>query len=234
MLSKTVSWPYKSHGKGASANYNFTQALLLATYHTIEISLYEVDMSGCPMCLPRVATKVADRTGRLEFIYASLLATRKVFDVYSLVPVERLSGICFTLWAQFNHAFLNCVKLLTSEAHGWDSQHAQNVLTFPDILHNQVKALKEVISRRGLVVETALDGKDMFPRLLRKVQRALAWYESSRLSRVDSQGTSDQSSDPNGALEATDAGEPLPLFDDSFWQDLFDDNWMLVGGGLST
>lgn len=212
----------------------FTQALLLATYHTIEISLYEVDISGCPMCLPRVATKVIDRTGRLEFIYASLLATKKVFDVYSSVPVERLSGICFTLWAQFNHAFLNSVKLLTSDAIGWDSQHAGNVLTFPDILHNQVKALEEVISRRGLLMETAMNEKDVFPRFLRKLRHALAWYESSRLSKVDTQGLSDQSINSNGVLEATDAGESLPLFDDTFWQELFDDNWMLVGGGLST
>ena len=186
------------------------------------------------MCLPRVATQVIDRTGRLEFIYASLLSTKKVFDVYSSVPVERLSGICFTLWAQFNHALLNGVKLLTSETDGWDSQHALNILTFPDILHNQVKALEEVISRRGLVTEIAMDGKDVFPRFLRKVHRALAWYESSsRLSRVESHRPSDHSTNPNEILEATDPGESLPVFDDAFWQDLFNDNCMLVGGGLS-
>ena len=186
------------------------------------------------MCLPRVAPKVVDRTGRLEFIYASLLATKKVFDVYSLVPVERLSGICFTLWAQFNHALLNGVKLLTSEADGWDSQHARDVLKFPDILHNHVKALEDVISRRGLVLETAMDGKDVFPVFLRKAHHALVWYESSRLSRVEPQGLSDQTTEPNGLLEATDAGESLPVFDDAFWQNLFDDNWMLVGNGIST
>ena len=211
-----------------------TQALVLATYHTIEISLYEIDMSGCPMCLPRVATQIVDRTGRLEFIYASLLATKKVFEVYSSIPVERLSGICFTLWAQFNHAFLNSVKLLTSEADGWDLHHARNVLTFPDILHDQVKALEEVISRRGLLMEIAMDEKDIFPRFLRKVRHALAWYESSRLSRVDSQGMSDPSINPNGLLESTDAGESLPVLDDCFWQGLFDDNWMLAGVGLHT
>ncbi|CAD6590339.1 MAG: hypothetical protein ASARMPRED_004732 [Alectoria sarmentosa] len=207
--------------------------LLLATYHTIEIALYEVDMSDCPMCLPRVPVKVVDRTGRLEFIYTSLLATRKVFDVYSSVPVDRMSGICFTLWAQFNHALLNGVKLIKSEADGWDLQHARNVLTFPDILHSQVKAIEEVISRRGLVLETAMDGKDVFTRFLFKLNNVLRWYESSRFSRIEPQTLSDQPTDPNGFLEATD-GESLPAFDDAFWQNLLDDNWMLVGDGFST
>lgn len=209
------------------------QGLLLATYHTIEIALYEVDMSDCPMCLPRVPVKVFDRTGRLEFIYTSLLATRKVLDVYSSVPVDRLSGICFTLWAQFNHALLNCFKLLKSEVDGWDLEHARNVLTFPAILHSQVKAIEEVISRRGLVLETAMDGKDVFTRFLIKLNNALRWYESSHFSRIEPQTLSDQPTDPNGFLEATD-GESLPPFDDAFWQNLLDDNWMLVGDGFST
>ena len=190
-------------------------------------------MSDCSMCLPRVPVKVVDRTGRLEFIYTSLLATRKVFDVYSSVPVDKLSGICFTLWAQFNHALLNGVKLLQSEVDGWDLQHARNVLTFPDILHSQVKAIEEVISRRGLVLETAMDGKDVFTRFLFKLNNVLRWYESSRFSRIEPQTLSDQPTDPNGFLEATD-GESLPAFDDAFWQNLLDDNWMLVGDGFST
>lgn len=208
--------------------------LLLATYHTTEIALYEIDMSDCPMCLPRVAVRVVDRTGRLESIYASLLATRKVFDVYSSVPVERLSGICFVLWAQFNHSLLNGVKLLASEADGWDLQHARSVLTFPDILHNQVKALEEVISRRGLVLETAMDGKDVFIRFLYKIHHALRWYESSRVSRTEPQELDEQLIGPNASLEGTDTAEALSVFDDAFWQNLFDDNWMLVGDGLST
>lgn len=211
-----------------------TQGLLLATYHTTEIALYEIDLSDCPMCLPRVAVKVVDRSGRLEFIYASLLATRKVFDVYSSVPVERLSGICFILWAQFNHSLLNGVKLLSSEADGWDLEYARSVLTFPDILHNQVKAIEEVVSRRGLILETAMDGKDVFIRFLLKVHHALRWYESSRVSRTSPQELGDQLIDPNRSLEVTDPAETLPIFDDTFWQNLFDDNWLLVGDGLST
>ena len=211
-----------------------TQELLLVTYHTTEIALYEIDMSECLMCLPRATVKFADRTGRLEYFYASLLATRKVFDVYSSVPVERLSGICFTLWVQFNHALLYGIKLLSSELDDWDLQHARSVLTFPDILHSQVKAIEEVISRRGLVSETAMDGKDVFSRFLGKLHHALRWYESSRLSRIESQAPSQQPLDPNGSLEATDAGESLPVFDDIFWQNLFDDSWMLIGDGLGT
>ncbi len=186
------------------------------------------------MCLPRTPVKAIDRTGRLEFIYASLLATRNVFDVYSSIPVERFSSVCFTLWAQFNHALLNGVKLLTTEAAGWDVQHARNVLTFPNILHRQVKDIEEIISRRGLVLETAMDEKDVFTRFLVKVHQALRWYESSRVSRIEPQGPSDQPSDPNGCLEMADPGESLTGFDDTFWQNLFDDNWMLVGDGLST
>ena len=212
----------------------FTQELLLVTYHTTEIALYEIDMSECLVCLPRATIKFADRTGRLEYIYASLLATRKVFDVYSSVPVERLAGICSTLWVQFNHALLYGIKLLSSELDDWDLQHARSVLTFPDILHSQVKAIEEVISRRGLVSETAMDGKDLFSRFLKKLHHALRWYESSRVSRIESQAPSQQPLDPNGSLEATDAGASLPVFDDAFWQNLFDDSWMLVGDGVST
>lgn len=198
------------------------------------IALYEIDMSDCSMGLPRVAVEVADRTGRLEFFYASLLATRKIFDVYSSIPVERLSGICFTLWAHFNHAMVNGIKLLNSEADGWDLQHALSVLTFPDILHSQVKAVEEIISRRGLVLEAAMDGKDVFTRFLTKIQHALRWYESSCVSRNEPQRLSDQPTDPTGSLEPIENGEPLPVFDDSFWQNLFDDPWMLVGDGFST
>lgn len=191
-------------------------------------------MSDSPRCLPRAAIKVFDNTGRLEFIYASLLATRKVFDVYSSIPIEKLSGICFTLWAQFHHALMNAGKLLSSEAHGWDLQHARNILRFPELLHSQVKAIEEVISRRGLVLETAMDGKDVFTRFLIKINHVLRWFESSRVSRIDAHGLSDQRTDPNGTLDVTDFGESLPAFDDAFWQNLFDDNWMLVGDGLGT
>ncbi|KAF6218798.1 hypothetical protein HO133_005341 [Letharia lupina] len=217
--------------RSASINCMSTQELLLATYHTTQIALYEIDF---PMCLPRVGFQVFDRTGRLEFIYASLLATRKVFGVYSSILVGRLSGICFTLWAQFNYALLNAVKLLTTEADGWDLQHARNVLTFPDILHSQVTSIEETISRRGLVLENAMYGKDVFIRFLRKVHHALRWYESSRVSRIEYEGMDDKPTDPNGSLETTDTGESLPVFDDAFWQTLFDDNWMLVGDGTST
>ena len=191
-------------------------------------------MSECPMCLPRVAVKVIDRTERLGFIYGSLLATRKVFDVYSSVPVERLSGICFTLWAQFNHAILNGIKLLTAEVDGWDLQHARSVLTFPVILHSQIKAIEEVISRRALDLETAMYGKDVFTRFLTKLHHALRWYESSTVSRIEPQGLNDQPTYPNGSLEATDTVGSFPVFDDAFWQNLFDDNWRLVGDGLTT
>ena len=189
------------------------------------------------MWLPRVAVNNVDRTGRLErleFIHASLLATRKVFDVYSSVPVERVSGICFILWAQVNHALVNGARLLSSEADGWDLQYARSVLTFPDILHNQVKTMEEVVSRRGLVLETAIDGKDVFVRFLSKVQHALRLYESSRVPRTSPQEVGHQLIDPNRSLEMTDTSESLPVFDDAFWQTLFDDNWMFVGDGLST
>lgn len=186
------------------------------------------------MCLPRVAVKFVDRAGRLEFIYASLLTTRKLFDIYLTVPVEKLSGMCSTLWAQFNHALLNGIKLLASDADGWDLQHARSVLTLPEVLHYQISAIEEVISRRGLVLETAMDGKDVFTRFLTKVHHALRWYESSRVLRIEPQGLNDQPTDSNGTLEATDPGELLPAVDDAFWQTLFDDNWMLVGDGLST
>lgn len=208
--------------------------LLLATYHSTEIAQYEIDMSDSLRCLPRAAIKVVDRTGRLEFIYASLLATRKVFDVYSSVPVGKISGICFTLWAQFHHALMNAVKLLSSEAYGWDVQHARSVLGFPDFLHSQVKAIEEVISRRGLVLENAMDGKDVFTRFLNKIHQVLRWFESSRVSRIEAHGLSDQPTNPNGSLEVTDTGGSLPILDDAFWQTLFDDNWMLVGDGLGT
>ena len=211
-----------------------TQGLLFATYHINKIALYEIDVGECPVCLPRVSAKVVNGTGRLEFVYASLLATRKVFDVYSSIPAERLSGICFTLWAQFNHALLNGVKLLASEADGWDLQHARSLLMFPDILHSQVKAMEEIISRRGLVPETAIDGKDVFTRILSKVHHALRWYESSCVSRTEPQGLRDQPTDSNEPLEVTDPGESLPVLDDVLWQNLFDDNWMLAGDGLST
>lgn len=144
-----------------------TQGLLLATYQINNIALYEIDVGECPVCLPRVSAKVVNGTGRLEFVYASLLTTRKVFDVYSSIP-ERLSSICFTLWAQFNHALLNGVILLASEAGGWDLQHARSLLMFPDILHSQVKAMEEIISRRGLVPEIAIDGKDFQPKFYQK------------------------------------------------------------------
>lgn len=186
------------------------------------------------MCLPRTTFRIVDKMGKLEFVYASLLATKRIFDVYSSIPTERLSGICFTLWAQFNHSLLNGVKLLSSEADGWDLQHARSLLAFPDILHNQVRQIEEVISRRGLVLETAMDGKDVFSRFLMKVHHALRWYESSRASRTEPQGMSNQRSDPNGSLDVDDPGELLPIFDDAFWQDLFDDNWMLAGEGSST
>ena len=214
-----------------SANSASTQGLLLATYHTIGIALYEIDVGDYPMCLSRVTVEVVNRSGRLEFIYASLLATRKVFDVFSSVPVERLSGICFTMWAQFNHALLNGVKLLASDAEGWDLQHARSVLRFHDILHRQVDAMKEIIARRAIVPETAIYGKDVFTRFLVKMNHALRWYESSYVSRNEPQGLSDQPTDPN-ALEVADPGEPLPAFDDAFWQTLFDNDWMLVGDGL--
>ena len=208
----------------ASANSASAQGLLLATYGTIEIALYEIDLSDCPMCLPRSAVKAADRTGRLEFIYASLLATRKVFDVYASVPIERLSGLCFTLWAQFNHALLNGVRLLTCEADGWDVQHARKVLGFPEILHRQVRAIEEVIVRRNVALEVAKDSKDVFARLLTKIHQALRWYESSRFARTEGPGLTDQPSDPNDSLEAVYPGEPLAGFDEAFWQDFFDDN----------
>ena len=218
----------------ASTNFASAQGLILATYGTIEIALYEIDLSDCPMCLPRSAVKAVDRTGRLEFIYASLLATRKVFDVYSSIPIERLPGLCTTLWTQFNHALLNGVKLLACEADGWDVQHARGILTFPEILHNQVSAIEEVISRRGLVLEFATESKDVFARFLMKIHQALRWYESSRFSRIEAQGTGDQPSDPNESMEAVYPGEPLQQFDEAFWHNLFDDNWMLVRDGFST
>ena len=211
-----------------------TQALLLTTYHTIEIALYEVYVSECPMCVPRNLVKVIDKSGKLEFTYASLIATRKVFDVYSSVPVESLIAVCFTLWAQFYHAFMNAIKLLGSDIDGWDLGHARSVLTFPDILHNQVKAIDYVISKRSLVLDPAMHGKDVFARLLTKLRHALRWYESMSNSRLEPQGLNDQPTYPNGSLETTDTGASFPLFDDAFWQNIFDDNWMLVGDGLST
>ena len=186
------------------------------------------------MCSPRNLVKVTDKSGKLEFTYASLIATRKVFDVYSSVPVERLSGVCFTLWAQFNHAFLNGIKLLGSDIDGWDLQHARSVLTFPDILHNQVMAIEYVISKRSPVSDPAMHGKDVFTRLLTKLRHALRWYESITNPRLEPQGLSDQPTCPNGSLEPTDTGASFPVFDDAFWQNIFDDNWMLVGDGLST
>ena len=186
------------------------------------------------MCLPRTTVQVGDRTGRLGFTYSSLLATRNVFDVYSSIPIERLSSICFTLWAQFNHALLNGVKLLASEADGWDVQHARNLLNFHDLLHCQVKAMEEIVSRRGCGSDSAMDGKEVFTRFLEKVHYVLRWYESSNASRIEAQGLGDQPSNPNGSLVVADPGEPLPVLDDTFWQTLFDDNWMLVGDGLST
>ena len=208
--------------------------LLLTNYHTAKIALYEIDMGASPSCLPRNMLIFIDRTGSLEFICASLLATKKVFDVYSSVPVERLSGICLMLWTQFSHALLNGIKLLTSEADGWDLQHARSFLTFPNILHNQVKGIEEVITRRGLSLESAMDGKDVFARLLMKAHQALRWYESSRVSKVEPQGLSNQPTEPHGSVETAETGEPLPVFDDAFWQNLFDDNWMLAGDGFST
>ena len=211
-----------------------TQALLLSTYHTIEIALYEIYMSECPMCVPRNLGKVIDKSGKLEFTYASLIATRKVFDVYSSVPVERISGVCFTLWAQFNHAFINGIKLLSSDIDGWDLPHARSVLMFPDILHNQVKAIEYVISKRCFVMDPAMNGKDVFARLLTKLRHALRWFESVTNSRLDPQGLSDQPMYPNGSLETTDTGAAFPVLDDAFWQNILDDDWMLVGDGLST
>ena len=216
-----------------SANLVSTLGLLSASYHTIEIALYEIDLVDVPLSLPRVPVSVANRTGKLEFIYASLLATRKIFDVYSSVPIERLPGICLTLWAQFNHAFLNGVKLLASEADGWDVQHARRLLNFHGILHCQVKAMEETISRRCRDVKTAMDGKDVFIRFLAKVQHVLRWYESSQIPRIEPQGPSDEPTASNGPLEAPDPGGPPMIFDEDFWQNLFDDNWMLAGDGLS-
>ena len=211
-----------------------SQGLLSASYHTIEIALYEIDLVDSPICLPRVPVTVVNRTGRLEFIYASLLATRRIFDVYSSVPIERLPSICLTLWAQFNHALLNGVKLLASEADGWDVQHARQLLNFDDILHCQVKAMEEIISRRGCGLKTAMDGKDVFIRFLAKVHHVLRWYESSQIPRIEHQGLGDQATESDGSLEVPDPGEPPLVFDDGFWQNLFDDNWMLAGDGLST
>ena len=191
-------------------------------------------MSECPMCAPRNLVKVINGSGKLEFTYASLIATRKVFDVYSSVPVERLSGVCFTLWAQFNHAFLNAIKLLGSDIDGWDLPHARSVLTFPDILHNQVKAIEYVISKRSLALDPAMHKRDVFARLLTKLRHALRWDESVTTSRLEPQGLSDQPTYPNGSLEPTDTGAPFPVFDDAFWQNILDDDWMLVGDGLST
>lgn len=213
-----------------------TQGLLLTTFHTIEIALYEIDMGEDPMCLPQATVKVVTRTGKLEFIHASLLATRKVFDVYSSIPVERLSGICFTLWLQFTHAIMNGVKLLTSETeiHGWDSQYVGSVLKLHDILLHQVDAMEQITSSRGVVSGNAVDGKDIFAEFLIKMHQALRWYESSHISRIEPHGLSNQPTDPNESVEVADPGEPLPVFDDAFWQNLFNDNWMLVGNGLST
>ena len=191
-------------------------------------------MGDCNTCLPRIPVKAVKRTGTLEFMYGSLLATRKVFDIFLSVPVERLSGICFIMWAHFNHALLNGLKLLSSEADGWDSQHVRSVLRIPDIIHSQVKAIEEVISRRGLALETAMSGKDVFPRFLMKLHHVQRWSESSRVLRIEPQGPSEQRTDPNETLEATDPGESLPVLDDAFWQTLFDDNWMLVGDWLSS
>ena len=186
------------------------------------------------MCLPRVPLTVVNRTGRLEFLYASLLATKKVFDVYTSVPTERLPGICLTLWAQFNHALLNGVKLLAAEADGWDVQHARQLLNFHDILHCQVKAMEEAISRRSCGLKTAIDGKDVFIRFLAKVHHVLRWYESSQVPRIEPRGLSDQSTESNGSLEVADPEEPPLVFDDDFWQNLFDDNWMLAGDSFNT
>ena len=94
--------------------------------------------------------------------------------------------------------------------------------------------MEEIVSRRGRGSDTAMDGKDVFTRFLEKVHYVLRWYESSNASRVEAQGLSDQPTNPNGSLVVADPGEPLPVLDDTFWQTLFDDNWMLVGDGLST
>ena len=211
-----------------------TQGLLSASYHTIEIALYEIDLVESPICLPRVPTTVVNRTGRLEFIYASLLATRKIFDVYSSVPIERLPSICLTLWVQFNHALLNGVKLLASEADGWDVQHARRLLNFHNILHCQVKAMEETISKRGCGSNTPMDGKDVFIRFLAKVHHVLRWYESSQIPRTETQGPSDPPTESSGSMEVSDPEEPPLVFDDGFWLNLFDDNWMLAGDGLGT
>ena len=193
-----------------------------------------MDMVEHPMCLPRVTTEVVNRTGRLEFMYASLLATRKVFNVYTSVPIERLSSVCFTMWAQFNHSLLNGVKLLASEADSWDVQQARSILNFHDILHRQVEAMEGIISMRSRDMDTAMVGKDVFTRFFTKIRHALRWYESSQTSGMEAQGLCDISTEPNGSLVVADPGEPLPVYDDTFWQTLFDDNWMLVGDGLGT
>ena len=84
------------------------------------------------------------------------------------------------------------------------------------------------------MLETAMNGKDVFTRFLVKLQCALRCCESPRVSRSEPQGLSDQLTDPNGSLDVTDPGESVPLFDDAFWQTLLDDNGMLVGDGIST
>ena len=220
--------------RSSPAKSVFNPELLLGTYHTTEIAMYEIYMGDCPMCLPRAPVKDVDRTGRLEFIYASLLTTRKAFDVYTSIPIESLPGTCFTIWAHYHHAILNAVKLLRSEVDGWDLQHARKVLAFPEVLHSLVKAIEQVIARRGLVLETAVGGKDSFVQFLTKAQNVLRWFESSRLSRIEPQGPTDQLANRSGSLEATEHGESLPEFDDNFWQNLLDDNWMLLGDGFST
>lgn len=186
------------------------------------------------MCLPQATAKVVARTGRLEFVHASLLATRKVFDIYLSIPIKRLPSISFTLWLQFTHAILNGVKLLTSETDGWDSQYARRVLKLHDVLLHQVDAMEQITSSRSVVSGNAVDGKDIFAQFLVKMHHALRWYESSRISGSAPQGLSDQHTDASDSVEVADPGEPLPVFDDAFWQNLFNDSWMLVGNGLST
>ena len=215
-----------------------TNKMLLTTYHTAQIALYEIDIGDCTMCLPRTTDKFVERKGRIEFIHASLLATRKVFDVHASIPVEKQPSVCLTLWIQFQHALLNGIKLLTIETDAWE--HASTLLMFPDILHHQVKVLEEVISHRGLFdFETAaiIDGKeeDIFVTFLAKIRYIVRLYESLRVSKkLEVRNLDEQSpgASANAFVEAAESGDVLPVFDDSFWQTFFDDSWALVGDGF--
>lgn len=193
-----------------------TTASFLMHYHSVEIHLYEIGLSG-----PH-HTGNNQSFQRLELLYACLLSAKSYIQAFCQVPTTSYSSLSFVTWIQLSHTLTILCRLLLVNSEGWDVAHAREVVDFPTILQRLIEKFSEAkkITEATQVVDPEMNTFYQYAQMMQ-------WVKSNYESRLYLKPLGSQQSADLWADEAM-MGDFLNL-DDAFWQDFVGD-W---GGSMS-